>query len=183
LHSIKLNQGFIKTKKNTLIIFYISVAIMLIITFYSGYKSAINFKTSGEIIIGDILVETEFPFKGSMKLVTFLMIFSLISWFTAIKIYEDAIKNLPLRIMTFIQLISIIAATITIYELVYNFAVWNSLITSDLFKNIFDPNNAKINYPVPEVPWNLYFATQMLLSAVIITLHSYYVMTKYKKQH
>ena len=85
--------------------------------------------------------------------------------------------------MTFIQLISIIAATITIYELVYNFAVWNSLITSDLFKNIFDPNNAKINYPVPEIPWNLYFATQMLLSAVIITLHSYYVMTKYKKQH
>ena len=119
---------------------------MLTITLYCGYKSAINFKTSGELVIGEILVETEFPFKGAMKLVTFLMIFSLISWFTAIKIYEDAIKNLPLRIMTFIQLISIIAATITIYELVYNFAVWNSLITSDLFKNIFDPNNAKIKY-------------------------------------
>jgi hypothetical protein len=106
----------------------------------------------------------------------------LISWFTSIKIYEDSIKNLKVRIKTLIQIISIIAATITIYELVYNFIVWNSLITSNLFNNIFDPNNEKINYPMPEIPWNLYFATQMLLAAVIITIHSYYVMTKSKKQ-
>lgn len=154
---------------------------MLIITFYSGYKSAINFTTTGKIIIGDILVETEFPFKGTMKLVTFLMIFSIISWFTAIKIYEETIRNLTVRIKTFIQIISIIAATITIYELVYNFIVWNSLITTNLFNNIFDPNNENINYPMPETPWNLYFATQMLLASVIITVHSYYVMTKSKK--
>src|SRR5215217_1016775 len=127
---------------------------MLIITFYSGYKSAINFTATGKIIIGDILVETEFPFKGTMKLVTFLMVFSLIAWFTAIKIYE----------------------------LVYNFTIWNSIITSNLFNNIFDPNNAKIHYPIPEIPWNLYFTTQMLLAALIITFHSYYVMSKSKKQ-
>jgi hypothetical protein len=34
---------------------------------------------------------------------------------------------------------------------------------------------------VRETPWNLYFATQMLLASVIITFHSYYVMTKSKK--
>jgi len=155
---------------------------MLIITFYSGYKSAINFTATGKIIIGDILVETEFPFKGTMKLVTFLMVFSLIAWFTAIKIYEDTIRNLTVGIRIFIQLISIIAATITIYELVYNFTIWNSIITSNLFNNIFDPNNAKIHYPIPEIPWNLYFTTQMLLAALIITFHSYYVMSKSKKQ-
>lgn len=182
MNFIKVNQRLVKSKKNTIIIFYCSVMIMLIITFYSGYKSAIDFTTTGKIIIGDILVETEFPFKGTMKLVTFLMIFSIISWFTAIKIYEDAIRNLTVRIKTFIQIISIIAATITIYELVYNFSIWNSVITSNLFNNIFDPNNAKIHYPIPEIPWNLYFATQMLLAALIITFHSYYVMTKSKKQ-
>ena len=182
MNFIKVNQRLVKSKKNTIIIFYCSVLIMLIITFYSGYKSAINFTTTGKIIIGDILVETEFPFKGTMKLVTFLMIFSLISWFTAIKIYEETIRNLPVRIKTFIQIISIIAATITVYELVYNFTIWNSLITSNLFNNVFDPNNAKIHYPIPEIPWNLYFATQMLLAALIITFHSYYVMTMSKKQ-
>ena len=182
MNFIKVNQRLVKSKKNTIIIFYCSVLIMLIITFYSGYKSAINFTTTGKIIIGDILVETEFPFKGTMKLVTFLMIFSLISWFTAIKIYEETIRNLTVRIKTFIQIISIIAATITIYELVYNFTIWNSLITSNLFNNVFDPNNAKIHYPIPEIPWNLYFATQMLLAALIITFHSYYVMTMSKKQ-
>jgi len=182
LNFIKVNQRLVKSKKNTLIIFYCSVLIMLIITFYGGYKSAINFTTTGKIIIGEILVETEFPIKGTMKLVTFLMIFSLISWFTAIKIYEDTIRNLTVRIKTFIQIVSIIAATITIYELVYNFTIWSSLITSNLFNNVFDPNNAKIHYPVPEIPWNLYFATQMLLAALFITFHSYYVMTKSKKQ-
>ena len=155
---------------------------MLIITFYSGYKSAISFTLTGKIIIGDILVETEFPFKGGMKLVNFLMIFSIISWFTAIKIYEDSIKKLSVKLKTLIQIISIIAATITIYELIYNFAIWNSLITSNLFNNIFDPNNTTINYPIPEVPWNLYFATQMLLAALVITFHSYYVMTKSKNE-
>ena len=182
MNFIKVNQRLLKSKKNTIIIFYCSVLIMLIITFYSVYKSAINFTTTVKIIIGDILVETEFPFKGTMKLVTFLMIFSLISWFTAIKIYEETIRNLTVRIKTFIQIISIIAATITIYELVYNFTIWNSLITSNLFNNVFDPNNAKIHYPIPEIPWNLYFATQMLLAALIITFHSYYVMTMSKKQ-
>lgn len=154
---------------------------MLLITIYGGYQSATNFITKGKIIIGDVLVETEFPFKGTIKLVTYLMIFSLISWFTAIKIYENSIKNLKVRIKTFIQIISIIAATITIYELTYNFTVWNSLITTNLFNNIFDPNNEEINYPVRETPWNLYFTTQMLLASVIITFHSYYVMTKSKK--
>ena len=155
---------------------------MLIITFYSGYKSAISFTLTGKIIIGDILVETEFPFKGGMKLVNFLMIFSIISWFTAIKIYEDSIQKFSVKLKTLIQIISIIAATITIYELIYNFAIWNSLITSNLFNNIFDPNNTTINYPIPEVPWNLYFATQMLLAALVITFHSYYVMTKSKNE-
>jgi hypothetical protein len=154
---------------------------MLLITSYSGYQSATNFITTGKILIGDVLVDTEFPFKGTIKLVTYLMVFSLISWFTAIKIYESSIRNLKVRIKTFIQIISIIAATISIYELIYNFIVWNSLITSNLFDNIFDPNNEKINYPMPDTPWNLYFATQMLLAAVIITFHSYYVMTKSKK--
>jgi hypothetical protein len=154
---------------------------MLLITIYGGYQSANNFISKGKIIIGDVLVETEFPFKGTIKLVTYLMIFSLISWFTAIKIYENSIKNLKVRIKTFIQIISIIAATITIYELIYNFIVWNSLITTNLFNNIFDPNNEEINYPVRETPWNLYFTTQMLLASVIITFHSYYVMTKSKK--
>lgn len=178
---IKVNHRLLKSKKNTLIIFYFSVSIMLLITIYGGYQSATNFITKGKIIIGDVLVETEFPFKGTIKLVTYLMVFSLISWFMAIKIYENSIKNLKIRIKTCIQIISIIAATITIYELTYNFIVWNSLITTNLFNNIFDPNNEEINYPVRETPWNLYFATQMLLASVIITFHSYYVMTKSKK--
>jgi glucan phosphoethanolaminetransferase (alkaline phosphatase superfamily) len=154
---------------------------MLLITSYSGYQSATNFIKKGKIIIGDVLVETEFPFKGTIKLVTYLMVFSLIAWFTAIKIFENSIRNLKVRIKTFLQIISIIAATITIYELIYYFIVWNSLITTNLFNNVFDPNSEEINYPVRETPWNLYFATQMLLASVIITFHSYYVMTKSKK--
>ena len=182
MNFIRINHRLIKSKKNTLILFYFSVSMMLLITSYSGYQSATNFITKGKIIIGDTLVEIEFPFKGTIKLVTYLMVFSLISWFTSMKIYEETIRNLKVRIKTFIQIISIIAATIAIYELFYNFIVWNSLITSNLVNNIFDPNSEIINYPIPETPWNLYFATQMLLAAVIITIHSYYVMTKSKRQ-
>ena len=47
-----------------LIVFYISAIMMTAITFYALYQSVIEFAATGKIVIGEILVRTEFPFKG-----------------------------------------------------------------------------------------------------------------------
>ena len=51
-----------------LIVFYISAIMMAAITFYALYQSIIEFAATGKIVIGEILVRTEFPFKGFSKL-------------------------------------------------------------------------------------------------------------------
>lgn len=50
-----------------LIVFYISAIMMAAITFYALYQSIIEFAATGKIVIGEILVKTEFPFKGLSK--------------------------------------------------------------------------------------------------------------------
>jgi hypothetical protein len=62
-----------------LIVFYISAVLMTAITFYALYLSVVEYASTGKIVIGEILVKTEFPFEGLSKLVTYLMIVSVIS--------------------------------------------------------------------------------------------------------
>lgn len=177
---IRINKKLVQSKKLVITCFYLSVTVMLIISGYGLSMSADNYKKYQKIIIGDVLVNTEFPFKGSINLVTYLMIFSLVSWFTAIKIFEDNIINIPTHIKTILQIISLVSIVICAYELFYNFTVWNSIITDNLISGYFAPNKELINYPKPDTPWNLSFATQMFLAALIITSHSFYTMTKSK---
>lgn len=176
---IAINKKLVSSKKPIIVIFYLSVTIMLIITGYGVFNSAENYKDKKKIIIGDVLLDTEFP-SGSVNLVTYLMIFSLISWFAAIKIFEDNIQSLPLYIQTILQIFSLVAIIISGYELFYNFTVWNSVIIDNLINGNFEPDQDLINYPKPDTPWNLAFATQMFLAALIISCHCFYVITKSK---
>jgi hypothetical protein len=177
---IKINRELVNSKKSVIVVFYLAVTIMLIITGYGIFISAENYKNNKKIIIGDVLLDTEFPFKGSVNLVTYLMIFSLVSWFTAMKIFEDNIINLSSYIQTILQICSLVAIVISVYELFYNVTVWNSIIIDNLISGNFDPDKELINYPKPDTPWNLAFATQMFLASLIITSHCFYIITKSK---
>ena len=69
-----------------LIVFYISAIFMTTITFYALYQSIVEYAATGKIVIGEILVKTEFPFKGLSKLITYLMIVSVIAWYCVTKL-------------------------------------------------------------------------------------------------
>ena len=68
-----------------LIVFYICALMMAVITFYSIYVSLNEYLTNGKVIIGEVFVNTEFPFKGLSKLVTYLMIVSVVGWYRVTK--------------------------------------------------------------------------------------------------
>ena len=51
-----------------------------------------------------------------------------------------------------------------LYEFVYNFIVWNSLITADVIRGVMRFDDLSVEYPDPEAPWNLVFATKMTLA-------------------
>jgi hypothetical protein len=153
---------------------------MAAITFYALYVSLNEYLQTGRVVVGEVLVETEFPFPGLAKLVTYLMIVSVIGWYCVVKLGGNAVSNIPPWLKATLQLIVLAIAAVSLYEFVYNFIVWNSLITADAIRGVIDIDGQNISYPNPKTPWNLVFATKMSLSAFLISAHGFYTMSKKK---
>jgi hypothetical protein len=73
-------------------------------------------------------------------------------------------------------------AIVALYEFVYNFIIWNSLITADVMRGQLNIDGINIEYPNPKTPWNLVFATKMSLAAFLISAHGFYTMSKPEKK-
>src|SRR6476620_2769528 len=161
-----------------LVVFYICAVIMAVITFYSIYVSLNEYLATGKVIIGEVLVNTEFPFKGLAKLVTYLMIVTVVGWYCVTKLGRDKVKDIPKSVKSILQLIVLAIAVVALYEFIYNALLWNSLITADVMKGIIRLDMINIPYPNPNTPWNLVFATKMSLAALLISAHGFYTMSK-----
>jgi hypothetical protein len=123
-------------------------------------------------------VNTEFPGQGLAKLVTYLMIVSVVGWYCVTRLGGEKVKDIPQSIKSILQLIVLAIAVIALYEFIYNFIIWSSLITADAMKGIIRLDDINLPYPNPKTPWNLVFATKMSLSAFLIAAHGFYVMSK-----
>jgi hypothetical protein len=163
-------------------VFYFCAFVMAAITLYSLYVSLNEYMQTGRVVIGEVLVETEWPVNGLAKLVTYLMISSVVGWYCVVKIGGDAVTNIPKWLKSVLQLAVLVIAIVALYEFVYNFIVWNSLITADAIQGVLDFDNKNVEYPNPKTPWNLVFATKMSLAAFLISAHGFYTMSKPKKE-
>lgn len=167
-----------RTRNFFLIVFYASAVGMVIITSYGLYISAGEYIKTGRIVIGEVLVNTEVPFSGFAKLVTYLMILSVVTWYSVTKIGGEKVTNIRNSSKSILQLIAIAIAVIALYEFMYNFIIWSSLITDNALKGIANTDQINISYPNPETPWNLVFATKMNLAAFLISAHAFYKISR-----
>jgi hypothetical protein len=155
---------------------------MLCITTYALYVSLGEYISTGKVVVGEVLVNTEFPFKGLAKLVTYLMIVSIIGWYCITKLGGDKVRGIPEYIKPVLQIVVLSICIVSLYEFIYNFIVWNSLITTDAMKGILRLDDLNLPYPNPNTPWNLVFATKMSLSAFLISAHGFFLLTVSKKK-
>jgi hypothetical protein len=163
-------------------VFYFCAIMMASITFYAIYVSIGEYLQTGRIVVGEVLVDTEFPFPGLAKLVTYLMIVSVVGWYCVVRLGGDKVKSIPKWLKSILQLVVLAIAIVALYEFVYNFIVWNSLITADAIKGVMNFDGVNVPYPNPETPWNLVFATKMSLAAFLISAHRFYTMSKPEKK-
>lgn len=175
---LTIEKDELLSRRFYLYVFYVCAFIMAIITFYSLYVSLNEYFTTGKVIIGEVLVNTEFPFKGLAKLVTYLMMVSVVGWYCVTKLGGDKVKNIPKSIRSLLQLIVLVILIISIYEFFYNFIIWNALITTDLINGEIKLDDLAMPYPNPNTPWNLVFATKMSLAALLISSHGFYIISK-----
>lgn len=160
------------------IIFYICAAIMIGVTAYALAESLREYLSTGKVVIGEVLVDTEFPIKGFAKLVSYLMVAAVVGWFCVMKLGGSKTENVSKTNMSILRMVALMLAVITSYELLYNFFVWNALMTADVLSGIFRIDVLNIPYPNPKTPWSLVFATKMFLAAAIISWHAFYMMSK-----
>jgi len=173
-----VEEDDLKERRIFLGVFYFCAFVMAAITFYAIYVSLNEYLQTGRVVIGEVLVDTEFPFKGLAKLVTYLMIVSVVGWYCVVRLGGNKVTGIPKWLKAILQLIVLVIAIVSLYEFVYNFIVWSSLITADAIKGIIDIDEVNISYPNPQTPWNLVFATKMSLAALLISAHGFYTMSK-----
>ena len=175
---LTIEKDEILSRRFYLVIFYLCAFVMAAITFYSLYVSLYEYLNTGKVIIGEVLVNTEFPVKGLAKLVTYLMIVSVVAWYCVTKLGADKVNRIPKSIRSILQLIVLAILIISIYEFIYNFIIWSALITADLVNGELRLDDLFMPYPNPNTPWNLVFATKMSLAALIISAHGFYIISK-----
>ncbi len=81
-----LRKDELRARKIYLYTFYFCAATMLIIFTYALVLSIAEYLSTGKIVIGEVLVDTEFPMTGLAKLVTYLMIVTVVGWYCVTKI-------------------------------------------------------------------------------------------------
>ena len=172
----------LRTRRVFVTVFYFSSTIMLSICVFALYASAEEYLETGRVIIGDVLVNTEFPFHGFAKLITYLMIVSVLSWFCVTKLAGDKLKNISKSVKSILQLVVLAIAVIAMYEFMYNFILWNSFVTDNAVKGVYKLDGISVPYPNPKTPWNLVFATKMTLAAFLISAHGFYIISRSKLQ-
>lgn len=170
-----------RTRTVFIIAFYASAIVMLSICFYALHISAGEYLRNNRLVIGEILVKTEFPVQGFPKLVTYLMIASVVSWFCVTKLAGERVNVIPESLKSLCQLFILAIAVITLYEFVYNSVLWNSFLTIEVISGDFRLEGISVPYPNPETPWNLIFATKMTLAAFLISSHAFYIISKSKR--
>jgi hypothetical protein len=170
-----------RTKTVFAIAFYVSAIAMLSICFYALHISVGEYLSYDKLIIGEVLVNTEFPLQGSPKLITYLMIVSVVSWFCVTKLAGDKLNVIPASIKSLCQLFILAIVVITLYEFVYNFVLWNSFLANEVIAGNFRLEDISVPYPNPETPWNLIFATKMTMAAFLISAHAFYIISKSKR--
>jgi len=180
MHYSSLERDKQSLRKVYLIVFYVAATIMASITFYALAISITEYRNTGKIVIGEVLVTTEFPAKGLSKLVTYLMIVSVVAWYCVTKLGGEKVKNVNGTIRAILQLLVLVIAIVSLYEFIYNFVIWNSLITSDAIRGVIKLDTLNVPYPNPRTPWNLVFATKMSLAAFLISAHGFYTISRSK---
>jgi hypothetical protein len=159
-------------------VFYACAAIMVSITVYALATSVMEYLATGRVVIGEVLVDTEVPFPGFAKLVTYLMISSVVGWYCVTKIGRSKTAEVSRTGRAVLKLVALAIAIVMAYEVIYNFVVWNALMTADAISGIVRIDMLNIPYPNPQTPWSLVFATKMFLAAFVISAHAFYVMAR-----
>lgn len=130
-------------------------------------------------VIGETFVTVEFPPMTPpfyAKPITWFMASAIIFWFSLLGLNKEMISRFSKFKRQLFMLIAFFIGAMALYEVLYNFTLWGSLMAVSGILGELNPDILKSIWPNPEVPWNLVFATKIFLLMTIISFYTFYFL-------
>jgi hypothetical protein len=164
------------------IVCLVSASVILLLSSY-GLVAAIL----GHIdVVGATLVNVEFPPPGIspvfVKPITLLMIAALGLTFSGLELLKPKFLKQSNTAYTFVKMVAFVGAALAAYEVMYNFAIWTAEISTNSLLGILNPDFLTNQFPNPQTPWNLVFATKISTTLLAVGLYVFYYIRQIERE-
>lgn len=157
------------------VVAWVSVITMIAVLAYGAVTAVLG----GLDVVGSSLVNVEFPFTFMAKPVTYLMVASVTFVYSSMQLFQNRIARWSLFRLSALQLVAIVVAVCSAYEVLYNFMLWGAFLSNQLLSSSLSASSLvnDITSPGP-VPWNLVFATKIFLALFAISGYVVYFLRR-----
>ena len=165
------------------LIWLLSASVIVIVSIFGVVVGLIEYIESGRVTVGLALTEIEIPFPYFAKPITYLSVAVVSFVYATLQIYRRKIESFSKTTKSALLLLSLSLSFLASYEVLYNFSIWNALITADAIAGIVRIDNLEIAYPNPQTPWNLVFATKIFSAVTGASLYSLYFFLHLREEN
>jgi hypothetical protein len=150
--------------------------VTILLTLAYGVATSALYASGSIPVIGQNMVNVSWPLPYLAQPVDYLAVASVIFFYTAIRLWQNKVAQWSHLELASIQLVAIVVAFASAYEVMYNFMLWGSYFTVTVLANsAANPNF--LSTPGP-TPWNLVFATKVFSSLFVMSGYTVYFLRK-----
>jgi hypothetical protein len=113
------------------------------------------------------------------KPITLIFFFTFICWGSCLQFFKVKLSKINKNWIDFAILISFLVFLASLYELFFNFALWGALMT---ITNVENPDILYNEFPNPNTPVSLVYATKIVILIFSISIYSIYFLHNIRKR-
>lgn len=130
-------------------------------------------------VIGEAFIDSEIPSPNSfpffLKPVSWLMIFTISGWLSFLELVKNKLRALSANWRFLYVLLLFLIASLTFYEIIYNFTLWGSFLSRQEPHQV-NPDEAINAFPADRYQVSLVFATKIGVLIFVCSLYALYVL-------
>lgn len=126
---------------------------------------------------GKAMVEAGFPLPSFAQPVAYLGVASVAFFYSGLRLWQSRVARLSQAKLASIQLLGIVVAFASAYEVVYNFMLWGSYASVQALYGELAPGSTLLAGPAP-IPWGPVLATWVFAALLVISGYTAYFLRK-----
>ncbi len=158
-------------------IVFAASGIVIMATWAWGVGTSALYASGSIPVIGQNMVNVAWPLPYLAQPVDYLCVASVTFFYTGVRLWQNKVAQWSHLVLASLQLLAIVVAFASAYEIMYNFMLWGSYFSAQVLYNNLASNPLFVSTPGP-TPWNLGFATKMFSALLVVSSYSVYFLRK-----